>query len=78
MARRWFKIKGRGCECDDGGTSWDGDGGDYGDGGGGGHGNGDGLGLLVGGWGKAKVVDEDVANAKYDIYLNNCYAFFFI
>ena len=59
MARRWFKIKGRGCECDDGGTSWDGD---YGDGGGGGHEDGGGL----GGWGKAKVVD--MTSSKYDIY----------
>ena len=56
MARRWLKIKGRGCECDDGGTSWDGDGGDYGDGGGG----------SLGGWRKAKVVD--MANSKYDVY----------
>ena len=64
MARRWLKIKGRGCECDDGGTSWDGDVGDYGDGGGGGHGDGGGL----GGWGKANMVDEDMANSKYNIY----------
>ena len=58
MARRWLKIKGQGCECDDGGTSWDGDGGDYGDEGGGGHGDGGGL----GGWGEAKVVDKNMAN----------------
>ena len=58
MARRWLKIKGWGCECDDGGTSWDVDGGDCGDEGGGGHGDGG----VLGGWGEAKVVDKNMAN----------------
>ena len=72
MARRWLKIKGWGCECDDGGTSWDVGGGDCGDEGGGGHGDGGGL----GGWGKANVVDEDMANSKYNIYEQLLLCFF--
>ena len=74
MARRWLKIKEWGCEWDVGGTSWDVDGGDCGDEGRGGHGDGG----VLGGWGEAKVVDENMANSKYNIYEQLLLCFFFI
>ena len=74
MASRWLKINGWGCEGDDGGKGWDVDGGDCGDEGSGGHGDGG----VLGGWGEAKVVDENMANSKYNIYEQLLLCFFFI